>query len=287
MQNCAHSLFALLALAVAPCLAGCEFISYKPKGASPLAPLELTDDSAELEVVFIRFPVGEPEMTQLWKEIDEQAISSALRSELAANGLRAGLIGGETPSVLARKLSTPDEKPNPAAAAAKLETEPSVRRSHLQIHRGRPGNIVVSAVYDQLSLLIREDGQLTGKPYPQAQGDFVITVDPQPDRRVLLSLVPELKYGEPRREYVAEDGIFHPQLSKPKKTFDKLKLDTTLAADQMLVLTGMPERPGSLGQKFFTEAKSGQEEQKLLIIRLHETKRSDLFVQVSEGSETR
>jgi hypothetical protein len=198
-----------------------------------------------------------------------------------------GVIGGETPGALSKKLSAAEDKPAPAAAGAKLEAEPAVRRSRLQIHRGRPGNIVASGVYDQLSLLVREDDQVRGKTYPQAQGDFVIEVDPQADRRVAISLLPELKYGEAKQQWIAEDGVFRMQSGKPKKTFEKLKLAATLAPDQMLVVTGFPERPGSLGHKFFTESKSGHEEQKLLIIRLTETKRSDLFVQVSEGGEAK
>lgn len=288
MSNCAHRLIALIALTAALALGGCEFISYKPKGASPLLPIELTDDGAELEIVFIRFPVGDPEMTtQLWSGIDEQVLPAALRAELASNGFRVGVIGGETPAVLSRKLSAAEEKAAPAAAGAKLESQPAVRRSRLQIHRGRPGDILLSNVYDQLPVMVREEGELRATMYPKAQGEFTIQVDPQPDHRVALELLPELQFGEPRRDYVAEDGIFVPQMKRQKKGFEKLKLAATLAPDQMLLVTGMPERPGSLGHKFFTEAKSGQEEQKLLIIRLTETKRSDLFVHVSEGGDAR
>ena len=101
--------FAVLALGLAACLAGCEFISYKPKGTSPLLPLQLTADSAELEIVFVRSPAGDHEMADLWSSIDEQAIPSSLRSELAANGLRAGIIRGQTPAPLAHKLTAAED----------------------------------------------------------------------------------------------------------------------------------------------------------------------------------
>jgi hypothetical protein len=285
----AHGLIALVALVCPLGLSGCEFVNYKPKGVSPLAPLELTNDSAELEVIFIRVPAGDPEFNgALWRDVDEQALPAALRAELAANGLRAGVVGGESPPILARKLSAAEDRaPSPAAAAAKLEAEPGVRRTRMQIHRGRPGNIIASSLYDQLSLLVREDDQVRGKTYPQAQGDFVVDVDPQPDHRVALSLLPELKYGAPRQEYVvAADGISRLP-ARPKKTFDKLKLEATLAPDQMLLITNLPERSGSLGHYFFTESKSGHLEQKLLVIRLTDTKYNDLFVQLNEGGGER
>lgn len=273
----------MLALGVVACLAGCEFISYKPKGTSPLAPLQLTADSAELEIVFIRSGAGDREMADLWSTIDEQAIPSSLRTELAANGLRAGIISGQTPAPLAHKMAGAADRAPPAAAAARLEIEPAVHRNHMQIHRGRPGNIIASGVYDSVSPLTRDQGEVKADTYHNAQADFVVSVDPQPDRRVAISLVPELKYGAARQQYVVEDGVWRLDTGKPKKTFDKLKLEATLAPDQMLVVTSLPERPGSLGYYFFTESKTGHLEQKLLVIRLTETKSSDLFVHVNEA----
>jgi hypothetical protein len=282
MPNRTYPLNAALALVAALWLSGCEQLVYKPKGTSPLAPLELTDDGVELEVIFIRFPAGDREMNgTLWNDVDEQSLPAATRTELAANGLRAGVIGGETPAILARRLAAAEDHSTPAAAAAKLEAEPAVRRSRMQMHRGRPGSIIASPVYDQLSPLIRDEGQLGGKTYRQAQGEFIIDVDPQPDRNVTLSLLPELQYGEAQQKYMADDGVIRMELAKPKRTFDKLKLTATLAPDQMLLVTSLPERPGSLGHYFFTEPKSGRLDQKLLVIRLSDTKYNDLFVRVT------
>ena len=104
-----------------------------------------------------------------------------------------------------------------------------MRRSRMQFHRSRPGTIVTSGIYAQLSLLTREEGQVRGKTYPQAQGDFALEVDPQPDRRVGLSLVPELQYGQPRQQWIGEDGVFRLQSRRPKKLFDELKIAAKLA----------------------------------------------------------
>src|SRR6516165_4495170 len=106
MPNWTRSILALVAVAPAIWLLGCEAITYKSKGASPLVPLELSDDSAELEILFVRFPAGDPELNgPLWTDVDEQALPATLRAELAANGLRAGLTGGQTPKVLASRLA--------------------------------------------------------------------------------------------------------------------------------------------------------------------------------------
>ncbi len=180
---------------------------------------------------------------------------SAVRRELAVNGMRSGLIGGPLPDMLAKRLTIAEDQSTPAAAAAKLQSESPVRRWRLQAHRGRSGKIVASPVYDQLSLLTCEDGQVRGKTYSQAQGLFSILVDPQGDGRVRLSLTPELEYGDSRQQWVGQDGVLRLQSGKPKQTFDKLKLDIALAPNQTLVLSSLAQRPGSLGHYFFTESR--------------------------------
>ncbi len=285
MPNWTRLILALVAIVPALCLAGCEEITYKPKGASPLLPLELAEDSAELEILFVRFPVGDPDCNgALWNAVDEQALPAAMRAELAANGLRAGMVGGQTPRVLAGKLAAAEDHSTPATAAARLEAEPAVRRTRMQIHRGQPGNIVTSGVYDHLPLLVRDEGQIRGDTYTNAQGEFVIEADPQDDRRVKLSLVPQWEYGESRQQFVGDNGVFRIQAGKPKKTFRKLKFDVTLGPNQMLLLSALPDRKGSLGYYLLTEPTGGQLDQKLLVIRLADTKSTDLFVNVNQGS---
>ena len=118
----------------------------------------------------------------------------------------------------ARKLSAAEDHSSPVAAAARLESGPVVRRSRLQIHRGRPGNIVTSSVYERLSPLMREDGQLRGDTYAQAQADLIVQVDPQADRRVTVGFVPELKYGMTGLPIVFPSSITPPppkSLSRP------------------------------------------------------------------------
>ena len=54
------------------------------------------------------------------------------------------------------------------------------------------------------------------------------------------------------------------EASRPKRTFDDMTLSADLAPGAMLVLSSLPNRPGSLGHHFFTENDDGKLEQKLL-----------------------
>jgi len=64
--------------------------------------------------------------------------------------------------------------------------------------------------------------------------------------------------------------------SRPKREFDDMTITADLAPGAMLVLTSLPNRPGSLGHHFFTE-KTGRLEQKLLIVRLAQTQSGGPF----------
>lgn len=260
----------------APLLAGCHLFEPAPTGKPLLSQLSLADDGADLEIVLFRFPGGDAELGEpLWNQIDEQAFSASLRRELTANGLRAGLIGGSLPAVLSSRLTTAENQ----NATARMQGEPPVRRSRLQLHRGRPGKIVTSGIYDQISLLTRDDGQVRGKTYSQAQGLLVIQVDPQADGRVRINLTPNLEYGVARQQWVGEDGVFRLESGKPKQVFERLKIDTILAPNQILLISSLPQRPGSLGHYMFNDARNDRLEQKLLMIRLAGTKFDDLFAQ--------
>jgi hypothetical protein len=270
----------------APLMAGCHWLEPAPTGKSPLTPMSLSDDGAELEIVLFRFPAGDAELAgSLWNQIDEQGFPAEVRRELAANGLRVGRSGGALPDVLSRRLTAAEDQASPAATAARMQGEPPIRRSRLQLHRGRPGKIITSDIYDQISLLLSDDGQVRGKTYPQAQGLFVVQVDPQPDGRVRVVLTPNLEYGVNRQQWVGEDGVFRLDPGKPKQVFERLKIDTFLAPNQILLLSSLPQRPGSLGHYLFTDPHSGRLEQKLLLIRLAGTKFDDLFAQAVAPQE--
>ena len=99
------------------------------------------------------------------------------------------------------------------------------------------------------------------------------------------SLTPNLEYGQPRQQWIGEDGMFRLESGKPKQVFERLKTETILSPNQTLLITSLPQRPGSLGHYLFTEPSSGRTEQKLLMIRLAQTKFDDLFAEAVAPAE--
>jgi len=285
MIEAKHDLLrALIALCVAVTLAGCS--SWKqtaPKEQSLLKPISAADDGVQLEIVSVRFPFGDEELNDsIWNDIDEQQLPLPVRQKLAEAGLRAGVVGGQLPAALARMMAAAEQTPvNAIAAAARLDQAPPVSRQQMQLHSGWHGEIISSSIYPELPLLTREEGRLSGQTYSAAQGVLQAKAEALGDRRIRLSIVPELQYGQIRQQWTVEDGRLVGQQGKSKRVFDHLAFEATLAPQEMLVLTSLPQRSGTLGHYLFTEPRDDQLQQKLLVVRLADTHYSDLFARPS------
>jgi hypothetical protein len=273
-----HRRTILLLLALAT-LCGCTTPLHQ--GKSPLQPAQMSPDSVALDMFFVRFPFGDPTINEkLWGEIDEQQLAPDLRERLARNGFRVGMICGQMPIELSKLMKLSD-KPAPmgelaGTQAASLEAEPTVSQRHLQIRAGEPATIVASGIYPELPVLVWRSGRLSGQTWGQAQGIFAVKSLPQPDGRVRLELVPELHHDQPRVRYTGNQGVWRLDTSRPKEVYNDMAIAADLPSGAMLVLSSLPNRPGSLGHHFFTDA-SERREQKLLIIRLSQTQHDGLF----------
>jgi hypothetical protein len=241
----------------------------------------MSPDSCVLEVCFARLPFGDPEVNQqLWQEVDEQHFPAELRQRLAQNGFRVGLLDGQVPAVLSRLLEMKDTSPPTGGSnqvdPAKLDSGAPPVRWHLEIRAGQPKMIVTSGVYDQLPVLICEPGQLGGQTYSQAQAVLAVKTFPQSDGRVRVELVPELQHGELRQRWVGQEGMWRLEAGRQQRVFEEMAFSATLSPGCMLLVSSLPDRPGSLGHHFFTED-NGKLEQKLLVLRLAQTQHEGLF----------
>jgi hypothetical protein len=249
---------------------GCRLIEPEAAAKGPLAPLAVSAETVTLEIFFAHFPAGHPQLNgALWDEVDEQAFSAELRRELALNGLRVGMVGTHVPIELARLLTLTDQPPKTRGEnTVSLESEPTVSMRLLSVRSGRRSEVVTSHTYERIPLLTREAGQVVGRTYTNADGRFALRATTQKDGRVQVDLLPELHYGEQRQRWNAADGVIRLEAARPKRVFDELQLKAEIAPGQMLMVTCLPDRPGSLGYYFFTEPKADALVQKVVIIRL-------------------
>jgi hypothetical protein len=259
--------------------AGCARVVSQKVDKSPLAAPRRSPDSVELEIFFVRAPLGDPEANEtLWSELDEQALDPILRRGLAENGFRVGLAGSQMPAGVERLLGLEGRAPTTEEEClVNVDQDAKVCRRRLQIRAGRRSEIVASEVYDELPMLLRENGQLRGRSFAKGQGVLAVKTFPEGDGRVRLELVPELHFGESRQQWRGGEEMFYLESGRPREALDQLQVAATLAPGQMLVLASLPDRPGSLGHHFFTQRAGGEIEQKLLVIRVAQTQYDDLF----------
>lgn len=259
--------------------AGCSQVR-PPSTKSLLGPAAMTPESAALEVFFVRCPMGDASAnTTLWEQVDEQSIPAEVRLQLARNGFRAGLIGGQIPLGLSRLLesaTSPPAGPTDRIEASAMQDDPQVIRRHMQVHPGARQEIIASEVYDELPVLVTESGQLAGQTYYQAQGMLALRTANLREGRVKIELVPEMHYGQPRQRWVAGQGMYRLEAGREKKVFDAMAISAPLANGQMLVMTCLANRPGSLGYHFFSNKRGGRLDQKLLVLRLAQVQHDDL-----------
>jgi hypothetical protein len=287
-MKCQLHFGALLCLVIGSAI-GCRMFHEQAilQGQSPLQPAQASPDSVTMEIIWARFPAGDPAInSEAWREIDETQLSPAVHRALADNGLRAGVIGAQLPEVIAAALhqdATPQENIETtsltaAEKTAALSAEPLVRGRVRQLRRNQRSEIQASDVYPSLPLLVSGGRELGGRTYQQAQAIYALRVDPQPDRSVVLELTPEIHHGQPRLRWTGgDDGILRQAPLREREVFDAMSLTLRLAPGEMLILTSLPDAGSRLGHYFHTVDSADGPQQKLILIRLAEIPSSDTF----------
>jgi hypothetical protein len=257
-----------------------------PLGKSPLRPAAASPESVAMEIIWARFPAGDPELNDAaWREIDETQIAPAVRRELANNGFRVGVIGGIVPAAIARALGSgekPDDEPTTSnsATSATLTAEPVVHGRIQQLRRNQRSEIQASEIYPSLPLLVNGGQELSGRTYFDAQAMYALRVDSQPDQTVMVELTPELHYGPARLRFTREDddmGILRQAPLREREVFGDLRMSVRLAPGEMLVLMGLTGAGSRLGHYFHSVDSSEGRQQKLILIRLAEVPPSEMF----------
>jgi hypothetical protein len=258
-------------LAIVVCLlGGCRFIEPEAATKTLLARPVPTTDAVWLEVFSARFPQADARINrEMWGQIDEQHLPADVRRRLAENGLRAGLVGTQLPPALAELLKLSDKPAEQTQVPlSSLEAEPKVTLRVLQTQSGKRYEVLTSRTHEQLSVLLAGAAGVGGRTFPQADGRFALCAFAQPDGRARLELVPEIHHGQQQLRWVGDEGVLRGEPGRPRQAFEDLRVKCLLAPGQMLVVTSLPERSGSLGHALFADEDGGRATQKLLVLRL-------------------
>jgi hypothetical protein len=264
----------------ATCL-GCTHL--EPMSNVRLAPPTTMKNGVVLDVVFVRFPLGDPDVNEdAWQEIDELQLPAEKRRNLESNGLRVGVISGPLPIKLEQLMKMSD-KPSVDEGPQRVDVDstPPVKQRQLHVRGGRRTNVIVMGERqrrDELSLLMRTaDDRVQGRTYRQVMGLFAARAFPKGDGGVSLEMTPELEHGDAQKRFTPGEGMFKVEFGPPHEVLDSLRWASYLAPGQFLAVSTFPKRPGTLGYHYFTEHDGTAEMQKMLLVRLARCEFDDRF----------
>ena len=257
---------------------GCARWTTTPEEPSKLPPAKMSPDSVVLEIAFVRLPAADREANEtIWAEADEQHFAPELRRQLAANGLRAGILGQQLPANLRAALdaATPLQEER-AEDLDTNDTQASRTQRRLQCRAGHRAKIVISKTFPSLSLLTKESGRIGGSQLSNAQCLFALKPFPLGDGRVRIEVTPEVEHGELRNQWAGQDGTLMQRIGRQRVLLDKLRAEATLSPGQVLLLSSTPRARG-IGEHFFVEQAGGTAEITLLLVRVAQTQWDGLF----------
>jgi len=288
MHSSRKSATRCLTIAAALCCAlaaGCQAFDKPPEAALRqfLQPATTSPDSVTLEIFHARIPLDrEGAADALWEQIDEQRFDADLRRQLVANGLRAGVVGGAPPEALSDLLALQSDAPETSAVRviSKQSAVPRVTRQVKQVNRRDETSIRASEVQGEAQVLLSRKGVVGGKTFQQVEGVYTLQAEAIAGQRVRVRLTPELHHGDLRNRRVGSDqGIFLSTVSREREVFEQLTMQTELAPGELLILGCLPDARASLGGVFHTVSAGGQDQRKLIVLRLLEVPPSEILAE--------
>ncbi|RMF39573.1 MAG: hypothetical protein D6753_13490 [Planctomycetota bacterium] len=264
--------------------AGCAQWKTQPPAPAPnkgLPTASAQPDVVTLETVLVRIPSdAEGELARVWMASDESVLGIAQRRLLARNGLRAGLLIGEIPTLLRDQLQrTGSRQATDAMEGAGLAADVDNRMHRLQCRAGKRKELVVRrSLTAPLTVVgVSPDGSLVGDTFRQPRILFDLRATPMGGRQARIRLIPEIEHGDARQTFVASEVGIRPSLERPRRTWEALEIDAILREDQILMI-GATLPPKALGKAFFTTITADKAtEHVVLLVRLTATRIDELF----------
>lgn len=216
-------------------------------------------DAIIMAVSVIEVPLTDNYIGQeLWALVDEQAVPLEAKANLAANGLRAGLLGGHPPSDFLALLTS---------------EKTSVAPRQIQTRLAQPYSPFPALKHETLRFTLRDGDQDESVEFSKAQCQWEVTCKPGEDRKLAVKVVPMLRHGEMLFEphsVTDAEGVMSWQLAQrqEQEKYEGLAVEVDLAPSEYLVI-GSTNKPGdSLGSSWLTQIDTERPVRHLLVIRV-------------------
>ncbi|MGV3484764.1 MAG: hypothetical protein ACO1RT_10130 [Planctomycetaceae bacterium] len=191
---------------------------------------------------------------ELWRWVDETAISAEVRDALRLNGLRVGRV--HTRSEFTRALEairrTPQDEATRLLTSAAVGSDVAQASRRIPCRMGKRYELPVrQPASGEVATLVSLGGRTVGRTLSKPQPLFAITVQPSDASSVRVRIQPEIQYGAMRQTWVSSDSALRIDNRRESWTMDELAFELTAAAGDTIV-AGAVLPPHGLGQQMFT-----------------------------------
>jgi hypothetical protein len=255
-------------------MAGCQSIGDPGEltSESLLKAAQSSPDAVTLDIYWARAELDDCKFADaLWQGVQEDRIPVEVRHALAADGLRAGVVGG-TPSEEIVRLLNPNgvDLAEVGDSTVPLTATPAkVTRRLRQLRPESRLEIQATDTPRTTPLLRSNPCGLSGRTFSDAQGIYAVQLVGRDADRAVLEVSPELHYGQPHMKYTqAGPGVVVKQMGRDVEQFDSLRMEVDLAPGEILVVTSLPASQTRLGGLFHHVESSEGGQQKYLLIRM-------------------
>ena len=136
--------------------------------------------------------------------------------------------------------------------------------------------MLVPEITGRKVVLFSEEGRVRAETFNEGQALFAVRSYPSGDGTVRVELVPEIKHGEVKHQWVPGNGTLRHDVGRQTSAFDPLRVSAVLSPGQTLLVTSSDE-PKGIGSLLFVRGTGDTSERLILLIRLAQTQYDDLF----------
>ncbi|HVJ83252.1 MAG TPA: hypothetical protein VNC50_19460, partial [Planctomycetia bacterium] len=205
------------------------------KRFKPPASPTLTPETVVLQYIKIEREIGNVGLDDtIWRDGDDQFLPPNLRAELARNGLRCVRFGDQLGSEMLALLEKCNER--------------NEGRSN-QLIAGTMVKLQLTESLPRLQLFSFATGAAKGETLENAQGFFHVTPTLAAGGKILLSMIPQIDYGERMRTPAVSQNLtgFELKTERPCRAFNELRIETAVSSGEFLLLGCVADRAGTFG----------------------------------------
>ena len=237
-----------------------------PKNRGTLSAVRRVRDTVGLEIIFAERPVGDPLLSDksLWEGVDTVGeLRPELRRRLQKNGFKIGHMSS-TPNQAVETIL--------GLTSQSIGTRAPVREKQLTGRRvvrpsGGETEIQTSRFFPTFSIRL-DDLQQEPIQVKNARCVLRVKAEKLEEGWARLEFTPQIHHGRLEWRAVATGTGLKGSTSQRIHSLYSHRFSITLNVGEMVLITGNPNLPGSLGAKFFIAGAAGNRVQRVLFIRL-------------------